>query len=197
MSKWFMALYEIAHGPGISARHLQVRLSVSYKTAWRMLHQIRRALREEQLSLVLTGVVEADETYLGGRRKGPRGRGARGKTPVVGLAQRSGPLVALTLPDVSRKSLACFHPQPRPARSPAGHRRVAWIQPSSRSRLPKHRNLHHRNPPIRSPFRQSRQIYLKRQGTTKSLFSPYPYIAPSVFQTERHLLFKHVLMELL
>lgn len=105
LSKWFFALYEVAHGPGISARHLQERLAVSYKTAWRMLYRIRRALHQDQLRLVLTGVVEADETYLGGRRKGPRGRGARGKTPVVGLAQRSGPLVALTLPDVSRQSL--------------------------------------------------------------------------------------------
>lgn len=105
LSKWFFALYEIAYGPGISARHLQVRLSVSYKTAWRMLRQIRRALQENQDGLLLEGVVEADETYVGGRRKGPRGRGARGKTPVVGLAQRAGPLVARTLPDVSRQSL--------------------------------------------------------------------------------------------
>jgi len=41
LSSWFLALYEIAHGPGTSARHLQERLSVSYKTAWRMLHRIR------------------------------------------------------------------------------------------------------------------------------------------------------------
>lgn len=139
LSKWFMALYEIAHGPGISARHLQVRLSVSYKTAWRMLHQIRRALREEQLSLVLTGVVEADETYLGGRRKGPRGRGARGKTPVVGLAQRAGPLVALTLPDVSRKSLhASIRSHVRP-----GARLVTDEWPGY-SRLRAHGYRHHR-----------------------------------------------------
>jgi hypothetical protein len=69
-----MALYEIAHGPGTSARHLQVRMLMSYKTAWRMLQQIRWALHQEHLGLVLTGLVEADETSMGGRRKGPRGR---------------------------------------------------------------------------------------------------------------------------
>jgi transposase len=48
----------------------------------------------------MSGEVEIDETYIGGRKHGKRGRGAEGKTPVVGIAQRNGEVIALTTADV-------------------------------------------------------------------------------------------------
>jgi molybdenum-dependent DNA-binding transcriptional regulator ModE len=67
---------------GISAKHLQRELGVTYKTAWRMFKQIRSMLDEDALRLL--GKVEVDETYIGGKRRGKRGRGAEGKAAVVG-----------------------------------------------------------------------------------------------------------------
>jgi len=49
--------------------------------------------------------VEVDETYIGGRRHGKRGRGAKGKTSVFGMAQRNGNVIAVIVPDVRAKTL--------------------------------------------------------------------------------------------
>ncbi len=74
---------------GISARAVQKRIGVTYQTAWRMCHQIRSLMREDDGSL-LKGIVEIDETYVCGKRRGRRGRGASGKAPVVGIVERNG-----------------------------------------------------------------------------------------------------------
>jgi hypothetical protein len=58
---------------GISAKQLQRELGVTYKTAWRMFHQIRTMLGNEISPL--SGEVELDETYFGSRKSGKRGRG--------------------------------------------------------------------------------------------------------------------------
>ena len=58
-----------------------------------------------QTANLFTGTVEADETYIGGKRKGKAGRGAAGKTPVIGILERGGNIVAKATPDVSSKSL--------------------------------------------------------------------------------------------
>ena len=56
-----------------------------------MAHRIRKAMEHGPLADKLSGVVEADETYIGGRRRGgKRGRGSENKTPVVSLVQRKG-----------------------------------------------------------------------------------------------------------
>jgi transposase-like protein/ribosomal protein L37AE/L43A len=84
---WFLALYFVArHKKGISALQFQRDAGLgSYKTAWMLLHKVRSTLGRNLL-FALTGDVEADETYVGPRKvAGPRGRGARGKTP-VGIA---------------------------------------------------------------------------------------------------------------
>ena len=72
----------------------------SYKTAWLMCHKIRTAMVEDIKKL--GGVVEVDETYVGGndknrhwdKKSGSRGRGDTGKTAVVGAAKRKGNVVA-------------------------------------------------------------------------------------------------------
>jgi len=67
-----MYLYSVSKN-GVSAKEVQRHLGVTYKTAWRMCKQIRVAMR--QGGMKLSGVVEADETYLGARNK---------KTPILG-----------------------------------------------------------------------------------------------------------------
>ncbi len=75
---------------GVSAKQLQRELSVTYKTAWYMSHCIRLAMQEEKDFLQkFSGIVEVDETYVGGKGSGTRGRGAANKVPVVGMKERT------------------------------------------------------------------------------------------------------------
>jgi transposase-like protein len=104
---WFYAMYLMGSTRcGISAKQLQRETGVTYKTAWRMFKQIRTLMSEE---ISLEGeAVEVDEMYVGGRRKGMTGRpmaGDKVKTPVMGMVERKGRVVALTVPDVSAQSL--------------------------------------------------------------------------------------------
>jgi len=101
---WFQAIHRMASTRcGISAKQIQRETGVTYKTAWRMFHQIRKLLGEDIKAL--SGDVEADETYIGGRRHGKRGRGAYGKTIVAGIAQRKGKIAALKVPDAKAATL--------------------------------------------------------------------------------------------
>ena len=82
--KWFWAIYQLAQDKkGIAALELAKQISVSYSTAWLMLQKLRRAMRHRDERYVLQGLVEVDETYVGGRAEGKRGRGAEKKTVVA------------------------------------------------------------------------------------------------------------------
>ncbi len=101
---WFHAMFLMASTRcGISAKQLQRELGVTYKTAWRMFKQVRSMLAED---VVLEGSsVEVDETYIGGKRHGKRGRGAEGKTPVLGMVERKGKIIAKVVSNVKGKTL--------------------------------------------------------------------------------------------
>jgi transposase-like protein len=101
---WFYAIYLMAQTRGgISAKQLQRELGVTYKTAWRMFKMIRSRL-DEGLS-AFSSDVEVDETYVGGVRKGKRGRGAAGKTAVVGVVERKGKIKAVVVPDTKKNTI--------------------------------------------------------------------------------------------
>jgi transposase len=81
-------------------------MSINRHSAERVYQVIRRCLaRECEFHSPLGGEVECDESYFGGRRKGPRGRGAAGKVPVFGLLKRNGKVYTRIVEDVSRKTL--------------------------------------------------------------------------------------------
>lgn len=104
---WFYAAYLMGSTRcGISAKQIQRETGVTYKTAWRIFHQLRALLSDGELQLAPT--VEIDETYIGGQRKGLRGRPGRGdkaKTPVVAIVQRGGKVIAHVLPDSTSGSI--------------------------------------------------------------------------------------------
>jgi len=101
---WFYAMFLIsATRCGISAKQLQRETGVTYKTAWRMFREIRKLLQDNPS--LMSGEVEVDECYMGGYRHGKRGRGAEGKMPVLGIAQRNGELSANAVKDVKRATL--------------------------------------------------------------------------------------------
>ena len=82
LQKWFYAMYMFTTTRhGVAAKELQRQLGVTYKTAWRMGHELRKYMAEVDGETPLSGDVEADETYVGGRTTGgKRGRGAPNKT---------------------------------------------------------------------------------------------------------------------
>ena len=107
LQNWFYAMYLFtATRHGVSAKELQRQFGCSYKSAWRMGHEIRKYLADVDGQTPLDGDVEADETYVGGKRKGgKRGRGAPGKTVVFAMQDRDGDLIAKVVPDVKKVTL--------------------------------------------------------------------------------------------
>jgi transposase-like protein len=116
--KWFVATYLICESKkGISANQLKRTLGVSYKTAWYLCHRIRSTMVDENAPL-LRGIVETDETYLGGkpryRQHGPgamqkaarewKGR----KTVVLGAIERGGKLRVRVAPDATSTTIQGF-----------------------------------------------------------------------------------------
>ena len=89
--KLLWAVYLVATTKkGISGSELQRKLGISsYKTAWLLLHKIREAMSPKGI-IKLKTEVEVDETYVGGHRKGKRGRGAEGKTLVAIAVETNG-----------------------------------------------------------------------------------------------------------
>jgi len=89
-----------------TARTAAELVGVNPKTAAFYFHHLRQiiALGSEGES-PLSGEIEVDESYFGGRRKGKRGRGAAGKVPVFGLLKRGGKIYARVIPDVKSRTL--------------------------------------------------------------------------------------------
>lgn len=91
LQTWFIAVALVTNAKkGISALQLQRDLGVgSYRTAWYLYHRIREAMK--QSGDTLTGIVEVDETYIGGKQRGHKAKRTN-KDVVIGLRQRGGPL---------------------------------------------------------------------------------------------------------
>lgn len=109
LSKWFIAAYLICESKkGISALQIQRVLGIGgYKTAWYLCHRIRAAMKQAQHSL-LDGTVEADETFVGGKKRNRRGLHAAKKEIVIGLRERGGDLRLFHMKDITSGSLAKY-----------------------------------------------------------------------------------------
>lgn len=117
LHKWIYAMYlTVTERKGVSSLQLSKLIGVTQKTAWFMQQRIREACGNEGGEL-LKGIIEADETYIGGKRpnmsnakqkalkKAGAGRGTDGKKAVLGLRQRGGKTIALPVEDVTGKTL--------------------------------------------------------------------------------------------
>ena len=114
LRKWFLAMYLVSsHKKGVSSCQLARDIKVTQKTAWFMLHKIRGlfGITDET---VLEGTVEMDEMYLGGREtnkheskrtEGTQGRSTKTKTPIFGMIQRDGKVVAMKVEDTKGATL--------------------------------------------------------------------------------------------
>lgn len=106
---WCYAFWRAcASKKGISALQISRECSITYKSALFLMHRIRYAMAEPNMKAKLSGDVEVDETYVGGKPrfkgKNRRGRGTK-KTPVLGLVERKGDVRASVLPNITGKTL--------------------------------------------------------------------------------------------
>ena len=108
LRKWFVAIYLMCDSrKGVSANQLKRQLKVAYKTAWYLCHRIREAMGNDPLcGPTLVGVVEVDETMVGGKRTGDNWRD--NKHWVAGAIQRGGNVRLERIPDVRRATLHGF-----------------------------------------------------------------------------------------
>ncbi len=107
LQKWFYAMYLFTTSRhGVPAKELQRQLGVTYKTAWRMGHEIRKYMAKIDGDTPLDGHVEVDETYIGGKRRGNnRGRSLESRAVVFGMVERGGNLMTRVVANAQRGTL--------------------------------------------------------------------------------------------
>lgn len=111
---WLYAMFVFsAHKRGVSSCQLARDLGITQKTAWNMLHKIRQYMAFEN-NYTLSGEVEIDEAFVGGKNKNRhknkkvekcQGRSYKDKTPVFGILQRDGKLIAKVVPNTQAKTI--------------------------------------------------------------------------------------------
>jgi transposase-like protein len=114
LTKWFLAIYLVAHDKrGVSATMLSEELDITYKTAWLLLHKIRKAMGERDAQYTLAGIVELDDAFFGAPTEGgKRGRGTEKTKVLIGLSlnEKGHPLYVKmeVIPDVKGTTLVKF-----------------------------------------------------------------------------------------
>jgi len=113
LRKWFMAIWMVtSHTKGIASTQLAKDIQITQKSAWFMLHRLRHAARTKSFNKPFEGMVEADETYIGGKEKNkhahkktPGSQGGANKKVVMGIMERDGELRATTILSADAKTL--------------------------------------------------------------------------------------------
>lgn len=111
MTKWLMAIYLMCSSKkGVSANQIKRTLGLSYKSAWFLCHRIREAMKKEPLFSKLGGdggIVEVDETYIGGKARNNRHKGRKRtkKVAVMTLIDREGEARTFKVPNTKKGTL--------------------------------------------------------------------------------------------
>lgn len=115
LQKWFMALYILSsHKKGISPHQLAKDIDITQKSAWFVLHRLRYAFDHPNFKATMSGTIEVDETYIGGKEKnkhadkkteGTQGRSTKIKKPVLGMVERGGNVLTKVVDDTTRSTI--------------------------------------------------------------------------------------------
>ena len=140
LQKWFLAIGLIVNAKkSLSSCQLARDLQLNQKSAWYMQQRIRSQMTSEQDEILLQGILEADETYIGGKPRksnrkdddapqNPRGRGTS-KTPVIGVVERGGKVVASVANNLKGITLLKFiRSAVVPERFPFDYGRISRLQ---------------------------------------------------------------------
>jgi transposase-like protein len=109
-TKWLQAIYLLTSSKkGMSAHQLHRMLGMTYKAAWFMAHRLRYAMSADEFGVKLSGIVEVDETYVGGKKRLRNGEKSvdwrNEKTAVVALVERGGRVRAMPMERVTVATL--------------------------------------------------------------------------------------------
>lgn len=113
--KWFYVLYIfVNHKKGISSCQLARDVAITQKSAWFLLHRLRRGFECPIFKIMLENFIEIDETFIGGKNKNrhwdkkvpnSQGRSWKDKTPVLGMLERNGTLITQIVPNTKKGAL--------------------------------------------------------------------------------------------
>jgi len=174
---------------GISAKQLQAHLGIgSYKTAWYMAHRIRKSMENEGPA-ELSGVVEMDETWLGGKAHGA-GRGWRKTNPdlkqtIVGIKERGGRVRLFHAPDAKIETLAQYIKEHVSAD-------VEAIMTDEYKAYPKALRLSGQNPAKHFTVNHSAKIYVDGNITTNGIESAFSLFKRGVIGSYHRISIKHL-----
>ena len=113
LDKWFLAFYlMVTERKGISSVQISIKLGITQKSAWLMCQKAREAMGNCKNNYIFKGIVECDETYIGGKKRNRhsnknvvKGRGSVGKIPVFGIVERQGRTMSMVVPDTTKGTL--------------------------------------------------------------------------------------------
>ena len=113
LRKWLAAIWLLtSHKKGVASTTLARDIGVTQKTAWFMLHRLREAATTKSFNGPLSGTVEADETFVGGKERNKHAskrtgdtRGGKGKAVVFGMIERGGEVRAMVIPNRTARTV--------------------------------------------------------------------------------------------
>jgi len=183
LNKWFTAIALMVDAKkGMSAMQLQRHLGVNYRTAWYLSHRIREAM-DEPGGLKLTGTVEIDETYIGGKHRGHKGK-LKSKDVVLGIRQRGGPLKLVQIKD--NKAGTLYEAIAKHVDAKDTKHIVTDDAGAYNFRLTKFHNVRH------SKIKHSRKEYVKGEVHTNTVESAFSLLKRAVIGTYHQLSIKHL-----